>query len=63
MRDDHPWAGAASDTREQLTRTGLREDQAAAALAALADGRRGPRLAFSPQAWRTFAKEAKIERR
>jgi hypothetical protein len=31
--------GAAPRTREQFTRTGLREDQAAAALAALTDGR------------------------
>ena len=31
--------GATPRTREQLTQTGLREDQAAAALAALADGR------------------------
>ena len=31
--------GTAPRTREQLTQTGLREDQAAAALAALADGR------------------------
>jgi hypothetical protein len=31
--------GAAPRTREQLTRTGLREDQAAAALTALTDGR------------------------
>ena len=37
---DDALAGRAHDTHDQRTRTGLREDQAAAALSALTDGRR-----------------------
>ena len=37
---DDALAGRAHDTQDQRTRTGLREDQAAAALSALTDGRR-----------------------
>jgi hypothetical protein len=40
VRLDDALADRAHDTRDQRTRTGLREDQAAAALAALTDGRR-----------------------